>query len=432
MDLAPEEVWIHTDPLQPKAATPLHAWYFHSQKPSGLIVFFHGNAQNISSHYLTLSWLPQQNYDYLIFDYRGYGKSTLSANERAPSPQSTVEDGTSVLKWAEAAARKRKIPLLLLGQSLGGNILLRSLQEYDPHPKSLTVDSSFLSYKKAGASVLKQSWLSWPAHPLAHLLLSDEWAPKNGALKSMPGNYPILVIHGDEDTVVPFQHGVELFDAMREPKTFWRIPGGKHTDVFWTHEWRYREKWLNFLDGSDLPLRKIELPPGIRIDRSFVYELPYEKGKSIEVIQGENGRFSHTGTSQFAIDLRMPEGTPVLAMRSGHVLRKEDRYSQGGPSESLLSQANLVLIRHEDGSVAEYVHLQQGSSPLKVGDPVQAGQPIGKSGSTGFSSEPHLHVMVFIPQEDFPALPQHSVPILFNTAQNPCERLEQGQIYRKP
>ncbi len=229
---------------------PLHAWHVRSgaKKPQGLVVFFHGNAENLTSHFSALAWLPAEGWDYLIFDYRGYGKSPGKA-----SPESTVEDGRRVLDWA----MERQTRLVLFGQSLGGAVLLRSLQEAEggwtdverARVGLVAMESSFASYTRAGQAVLAQTWLTWPFQWLSHLLLSDQHAPRasNGRLVGLQG-YPWLVIHGSEDRTITPRLGHELFEALSEPKQWVLAEGGGHISAFWMHDsqgrYPYREAFL--------------------------------------------------------------------------------------------------------------------------------------------------------------------------------------------
>ena len=429
LDLAPEEVWISGEPPGQPAREPLHGWYFHSPSPQGLVVFFHGNAENITSHFQTLAFLPKNNYDYFIFDYRGFGKSKF-AESRSPSPQTTLEDGIAVLKWSEARAMKSKLPWVAFGQSLGGNILLRALQDSRIEPRAAILDSTFLSYPDVAQSILARTVLLWPFQWLGPLTLSDHYAPKQESLSRLPGSYPILILHGDQDPVVPFEQGMQVYRAVREPKVFWRILNGRHTDALWAHEWRYRDRFLALLDQSCLKTMKprvpTELPPGIRLDRTWVYRLPIEDHKKTRVIQAENETFSHQGVHQYAIDFDLPVGTPIVAMRAGQVIQVESRYDRGGPSDRYQAFANLIRIQHSDGGVAEYVHLLKDSALVKKGDRVEEGQVIGQSGESGFASQPHLHVSVYLPEPDFPGIPQHSVPLQFDTEEEPAYRLKTG------
>jgi murein DD-endopeptidase MepM/ murein hydrolase activator NlpD len=120
------------------------------------------------------------------------------------------------------------------------------------------------------------------------------------------------------------------------------------------------------------------------------------------ITQGPGGSTSHTGLSQYAIDYGVNLGTPVYAMRSGTVKRVIDTNSDTGGGQEKANQANLVTIEHDGGYHSAYLHLQRGFSSkvaggIKVGNTVQAGQLIGYSGNSGWSTGPHLHVQVHRP-----------------------------------
>lgn len=158
-------------------------------------------------------------------------------------------------------------------------------------------------------------------------------------------------------------------------------------------------------------------------DRQVRYSLPFrvEPGATaVAVTQSAGGTFSHQGKS--AYDFSMPEGTDVLAMRAGVVTSVTmdnflSKFAKGVCPEPVTmecktpgSEANSVLVLHDDGTYAQYAHLQQNSAVVKTGDYVGAGALLAKSGNTGFSTNPHLHVDVFVRgrnQND------SSVPIVF-------------------
>jgi murein DD-endopeptidase MepM/ murein hydrolase activator NlpD len=135
--------------------------------------------------------------------------------------------------------------------------------------------------------------------------------------------------------------------------------------------------------------------PAARHDDTVRYRLPFEASTSRLLLQGVAGSFSHGGPYTFSFDFKMPVGTLVLAARSGLVVRVIDGFAQGGPAPSLRDRANLVTIRHADGTFGEYVHLSQHGALVREGQEVDTGQPIAHSGATGFTSEPHLHFMVW-------------------------------------
>ena len=226
----------------------LHAWYFSTKKPKGLIVFFHGNAQNLSSHFLHLYWVLKFNYDFMIFDYQGYGKS-----EGSPSPKGTVQDGLAALEWGyEKSKEKGNLPLFVFGQSLGGAVSLRSIYEFQKvYPenkfKGIIIDSSFLSYQQAAKTVMNRSWLLWSFQWMNGLLFSDEWAPV-GVVDKINGAK--LVFHGDQDQVIEYKLGQDLFSKISKPKTFYKIPNGHHGSVFRVQDGHFAKIFYDWLESE--------------------------------------------------------------------------------------------------------------------------------------------------------------------------------------
>ncbi|HNZ48486.1 MAG TPA: M23 family metallopeptidase [Candidatus Hydrogenedentes bacterium] len=120
------------------------------------------------------------------------------------------------------------------------------------------------------------------------------------------------------------------------------------------------------------------------------YCLPWEAGKSYWCIQGVGGIVSHHGSSRYAYDFYMPEGTEVRAAREGKVVKVVQEHTDHGYKKP----NNLVAIEHSDGTWAYYGHIQQQGSKVAVGDKVKQGQAIALSGHVGHSLVPHLHFQV--------------------------------------
>jgi murein DD-endopeptidase MepM/ murein hydrolase activator NlpD len=143
----------------------------------------------------------------------------------------------------------------------------------------------------------------------------------------------------------------------------------------------------------DLRLRTV---PGsaYAIADDVVYSLPVEES-AYELGQGFHGGFSHADdANRYAVDLIVPEGTPVLAARDGTVMHATSGFREGGTDPGLTGRANLIRVLHDDGSMALYAHLQEGGVLVRGGERVTLGQHIGYSGSTGYSTGPHLHFSV--------------------------------------
>lgn len=143
----------------------------------------------------------------------------------------------------------------------------------------------------------------------------------------------------------------------------------------------------------ELALRAVPGSPHARHD-DVDYRWPL--GGPVRIHQGFNGSFSHTDEqSRYAIDAAADEGTPVLAARDGVVMEVQDDYVGAGlDREKFAGRANVVRVLHGDGSMAVYAHLRPESVKVQAGRHVYAGQPLGESGNTGYSTGPHLHFCI--------------------------------------
>ncbi len=131
---------------------------------------------------------------------------------------------------------------------------------------------------------------------------------------------------------------------------------------------------------------------------SYKYAFPFTNGGVFPVSQGPGESFSHHNS--FAYDFAMPAGSPVTAARAGIVAFVDTKFSEGGPYNELLDKANVISVLHADGTIANYVHLNRNGSLVKEGESVKAGQLIGFSGNTGYSTGAHLHFEVIQPSHD--------------------------------
>lgn len=222
--------------LKTSDGVELAAWYFRPKTPvRGTVIQFHGNGQNMSSHYTSLIWLTKSGYGLFVFDYRGYGVS-----DGKPSQEGTTIDALTALSEA-LKIHQRNSPIgsrwIVYGQSLGGAIALRALVDFQDRDKvSLVVaDSTFISYRDVAREQFSKFWLTWPFSWLGQILISEEYAPKKtmGQLAQ-----PLLVIHDTHDPVVGFENGEDLFCSAKNSvvKRFWKLGEGHHISIFYQNQ----------------------------------------------------------------------------------------------------------------------------------------------------------------------------------------------------
>jgi murein DD-endopeptidase MepM/ murein hydrolase activator NlpD len=125
------------------------------------------------------------------------------------------------------------------------------------------------------------------------------------------------------------------------------------------------------------------------------YRAPFAVGSTYEITQAYPARFTHVSPdSEYAVDIALPDGTPIYSAREGTVINVRHDAFRGALAPVMLDQANVVDILHSDGTIAVYAHLHWDSIRVRIGERVARGQYIADSGNTGFSSGPHLHFAV--------------------------------------
>ena len=191
----------------------LDAWYVPAREPRGVVLFFHGNAGNISHRLDSLKIFHDLNFSSLIFDYRGYGRS-----EGKVSEWGTYRDAEAA--WHHLT-QQRGIPaseIILFGRSLGAAIAAYLASR--KRPAALMIESGFVSVPELAAQLypwLPARWLAQFKYPTAEFLNTV--------------SVPVLIIHSRDDEIIPFAQGRALFVHAREPKDFLELRGG-HNDGF--------------------------------------------------------------------------------------------------------------------------------------------------------------------------------------------------------
>ncbi len=224
----------------------------------------------------------------------------------------------------------------------------------------------------------------------------------------------------------PVEIELKLTDAVNvltEPPLPARfvIPGQKEQTLVGLGALDVQRGFQYRLNMSSVPGRPISTPV-----KDIVVLPPFAPEGQFPISQGFQGEKTHlTPDSEFAIDIAMPVGTAIHAVRSGTVMDVEEDFNSGGTNkEKFVDKANHVRILHKDGTMAVYAHLDLASVSVRPGSRIRAGQKIARSGNTGFSTGPHLH---FVIQQNT-GMKLISVPFKFQTATGAPATPEAGQI----
>ena len=203
-----ENIWLRTED-----GVRLHGWYIPAASARGTVLFFHGNAGNISHRLDSIRIFNSLRLSVFIFDYRGYGQS-----EGRPSERGTQRDALAVWRFATEERGLAPHRIVLFGRSLGAAVA--ALLATQKQPGALIVESAFTSVPDIAAEFywwLPVRWLSRFDYATRDYLAS--------------ARCPVLVVHSMDDEIIPFHHGEALFAAAHEPKDMLRLRGG-HNEGF--------------------------------------------------------------------------------------------------------------------------------------------------------------------------------------------------------
>jgi uncharacterized protein len=257
--LTPDEIGLDYREIELQAAdgVRLHGWLLPAAAPPrGSVLFLHGNAQNISTHIASVAWLPAEGFDVLLLDYRGYGRSGGS-----PSLAGLQLDFEAALDSLLARPETKAGPVIVFGQSLGGALAITALAG-SPRRKqvrALIVEGAFTSYRALAREKLADFWLTWPLQAPLGLAIDDRYRPIDAIGELAP--MPVLIVHGEDDRVVPPDHAIALYEAAWPPKTLWLVPGAGHIHAFTTAA--NRARLILYLKGvSDEPAPPTTRPAG--------------------------------------------------------------------------------------------------------------------------------------------------------------------------
>jgi fermentation-respiration switch protein FrsA (DUF1100 family) len=202
----------------------LHGWFFHAGQPT--VIWFHGNAGNITERAPMGAELAKRGISVLLFDWRGYGKS-----EGTPSESGLFKDALAAYDFTRARA---KGDIAVYGESLGGPYA--AWVAAHRKVRCAVIENSIPSLAAIGNALYRPLPLGLFA-PFA--LTTTRWLNQAGV--------PVLVMHGKRDQVIPFSLGMELYNGLRVPKELLVSENAGHCEIPTTEPERYYDTVVRFL-----------------------------------------------------------------------------------------------------------------------------------------------------------------------------------------
>lgn len=203
-----EEVWLTVD-----SDIRLYSWYVDAGPKQPVLLWCHGNAGNISHRLSNISELHRRGISVMIFDYRGYGKST-----GVPSEAGFYQDALTAYDFLRTHKKVNPKRLVIFGRSLGTSVAGEVLRQRSA--AGLILEGAFPSLQ----SMADHHYFGVPAH----WFLNSQF---NLNEKLPDISRPLLVIHGENDTIVPIKFGKQVYEAAKPPKHWYPVRGASHNDV---------------------------------------------------------------------------------------------------------------------------------------------------------------------------------------------------------
>lgn len=219
--------------LQTSDGIQLHGWFIPGPGARKTVLFFHGNAGNISHRRESIEIFLRLNLNVFIIDYRGYGKSQGKPNEKG-----TYADGDAAWDHLVNVRKIKPSDILIFGRSLGGAVATHLAAR--SRPAALIVESAFSSARDMASIVL----------PLLSYIVILRFNYDTAAIiKNV--NCPVLVIHSKDDEIIPYRLGLKIYQSAKQPKSHLVLRGG-HNDGFYVSGTDYTEGLQKFIAGYDL------------------------------------------------------------------------------------------------------------------------------------------------------------------------------------
>ncbi len=215
IETTPTSIGLHYEQTTVRTADniQLDSWFIPASDAAPTLLFFHGNAGNISHRLASIATFHDLDLNVFIFDYRGYGRSTGK-----PSESGVYRDAEAVWQYLTKHRGIDPHRIIVFGRSLGGAIA--AWLAAHTQPAAVIIESSFTSVPELASKLYPLA----PTRLLTRLQFNTLEHIQN--VRS-----PLLVIHSHEDDLIPFAHGKALYETAQVPKQFLELIGN-HGDGF--------------------------------------------------------------------------------------------------------------------------------------------------------------------------------------------------------
>jgi fermentation-respiration switch protein FrsA (DUF1100 family) len=210
----------------------LHGWLFDAGRGTPLLIWFHGNAGNLTGRAPAAAELARRGITVFVFDYRGFGRS-----EGTPSEQGALRDSVAAYDAVAGHEPKKRI-IALYGESLGGPFAAWTANRR--RADCVVIENSFPSLASLGNALY---------HPLplglftTGALTTTRWLNRAGL--------PVLVMHGRNDQVIPFHLGMELYEGLRVRRKLLVSETAGHCEMPYVDGERYYRTVVEFVRGGE-------------------------------------------------------------------------------------------------------------------------------------------------------------------------------------
>ena len=221
------DVWFDT-----RDGERLNAWLVPGKSNLPMVIFFHGNAANISSRVDILRYFNEIGFSVFIFDYRGFGRSQgyVSAEEDLYQDARSALDYIKTKGWSSS-------DMIYYGHSMGAAVSLQ--MGLESPPSAVVLECPFTNMTD----------IAWYTAPVTYALIGW-WALDvqfDNINKIEKLSAPVVIFQGDKDQIVPLEMAQRLYQKARKPKALYVIPGGGHTDLYQVGGQKYRNAWLDLV-----------------------------------------------------------------------------------------------------------------------------------------------------------------------------------------